>query len=1235
MKNENQKDMGEYVSDQEFEERWDYSKRHRKAEWRHQWFRLYRSENDYELLISREKALDLKRQKIKRQIETAKHMAAYGPAPASAGTPWFSIGPRNINGRVKSIAVHPTNENIVYAGAASGGVWKSEDSGQSWRPLWDEQESLAIGSIAIAPSNPNTIYVGSGEWTPGWAPSYPGAGVYVSNDAGVTWIQRTTVNARRIARVLVSQNDPLRAYVAGANGFERSTDGGITWTTVKTGQISDAVIDPNDANTLYINVRNDGIYKSTDGGDNWTKLNNGPTGASADWIRLAIGTIGSHGSDFILAKRSGTIYRSTDGGTTWATLAGSHGSSSFHEWCNLIAVAPDGEDIIIAGGAGGPSAIQRTSNGGTSWSNLSGLHADHHRAVFAPSNTDVVYECNDGGVYRSNDKGATWKKISHGLVITQFYDVGSWSTLSTVLGGGTQDQGTNMTTGGLTWRKIFGWDGGYFVIHPNDPRTIYAEHQRTDIHKSTDGGNTWVWKTAGLSCINHNCGPWTGVLTMDQNNPDTLFIGTTKVFRTTDGCATPWVQVSQDFGSAVRSIVIAPSDSNRVYAGAGGEIFRSDDGGATSPWTDKTAGTLPSARLLLDIAVDHTDGNCVVICYGGTNPAGVANHVFISTDGGNTWTDISGNLPNISVNAVALDPNDSNTIYVGTDAGVYRTTNLGANWEAFDNGIPNVIIIDLHVDVSNNLLFAATFGRGMYKLNIAPGGIEPTVDLYLRDSLLDTGERFPSPSNLPNPNDLSDQVYWWESPDIKVDVAPYYTPDAVFDGVEFDEDLNHEDPKRGEVNRFYLQVHNRGWQEATNVKVRAYFADASTGLPSLPNALVPPDFNLASTADWQPIGPAKTIPLLEPNRPVIVSWDWEVPASAATHSCLLAVVSSDDDPITTTETNVNDLIKSEKRVCLKNLHVINSPGPVPAQTMVTLDFNNVRDVEDVIDILIDPIYFTEGTIGLLTKKLEFRGDEKEALRGVQIYKLREGEDIGNWYVRPGSKEDFDRSKLLETLDLTQLYEFDSTKVSEIRGIKVGPNQKIPAVITCKGSRKVPYGSTQKFAVMQRQGGEIVGGSTYEIRLRRAAALHPVSRIRVVLEKVRILNDHDPWIKGRGEFHFTACVSFNNDSCRRHWYRVPQKGHYKISDWPGRNEQELNVCIFEGYVAEEDNMSISLLPIEEDWLDPDDELSLYRRHFNGPPETWVGRYSPDDEPPGSDAEKLSDWMLWYRIEAIKL
>lgn len=1199
-----------------------YGLRNRRAEWRQRWFFLDRSTDEEEYRRIRTDALDHKRRLIAKKKDLVGHLAGY--SPAGAGTPWFSVGPRNINGRVKSIAVHPTDPDIVYAGAASGGVWKSTDACQSWRALWNEQDTMAVGSVAIAPSAPDTVYVGTGEWTPGWSPSFPGTGLFVSTDGGSTWTQHTSLASRRVARVLVSPGDANRVYVAGDSGFERSTDGGATWTTIQAGEISDAVLDPADANTLYINVRNDGIYKSTNGGDDWNKLGAGPTGADADWVRLAIVDSVANGGDFLVAKRSGTLRTSNDGGTTWITLSGSHGGASFHAWCNLVAVAPDDEDIMLAGGS---TQFQRTTNGGTSWSTLSGMHADHHRAVFARSNTDIVYECNDGGVYRSTDKGATWKKVSHGLVVTQFYDIGNWTTVGTVMGGGTQDQGTNMSTGGLTWKNIFGWDGGYFVLHPSDPRTIYAEHQNTDIHKSTDGGVSWASKTSGITGSN----PWTGVITIDPNNGDKLYTGTQRVFRTTDGTATAWNASSQLLGGDVTAIAIAESDSNRVYAAtSSGGVFRSDDGGVTDPWADKGAG-LPG-RACTDVWVDHGDRDRAAICFGGTNAGAAANSVWITTDGGDSWSDISSDLPNITASAVVLDPNDANTLYVGTDMGVYRTTDLGVSWHAFDNGIPNVIVTDLQLDRAANLLIAATFGRGMYKISIS-GAAEPTVDLYLRDSVLDTGERFPSPSNQPHPNDVSDQVYWWESCDIKVDVAPLYTPDALFDGVEFDE-LVHEDPKRTETNRFYLQVHNRGWEDATDVRVRAYLADASAGLAALPNALSPPDFNLSSTIDWTPVGPAQTISLLEPNRPVIVSWDYTVPGTAATHSCLLAVVSCAQDPITTTETNVNLLVKAEKRVCLKNLHVVNGAGPKPAQTLATINFHNVNEVADLIDIAIEPAEFSDGSIGLLLEPVDFE-DPGKALDGVTRYELEEGEFLGEFYVRPGDRSKVDHSVLLQKLDRRQVYEFDPAKPAALRGIRLGPRQSLQGLLTLRGSRHVPHGKTQQFSVLQRQGGEIVGGSTYELRLKRAAGLLPVSRIRVVLEKVEILDDSDPWIKGAGEFHFTACVGFNGDPCRRSYRRVPQRGVYRISDRPGRNVRELDACIFDGYVEESDRMALSILPIEHDWLDPDDELALFYREFDGPPEPWVGSYGPDDERPERDPERLSNWRLWYRIESVRL
>jgi hypothetical protein len=254
---------------------------------------------------------------------------------------------------------------------------------------------------------------------------------------------------------------------------------------------------------------------------------------------------------------------------------------------------------------------------------------------------------------------------------------------------------------------------------------------------------------------------------------------------------------------------------------------------------------------------------------------------------------------------------------------------------------------------------------------------------------------------------------------------------------------------------------------------------------------------------------------------------------------------------------------------------------------------------------------------------------------VQVYSLREGEDIGVPYVRAGDRPDPNWESLMQQVDRTRLYEFSSTTVSALRGIKLAQGGTLQGIFTLKGSKRVPTGQSQQFNVIQMQGGTIVGGSTYKLRLNRARKLLPVSRIRIVLEKVQILDDHEPWFKGRGEFTFTAGVIINNDPCRRHITRLPERGVFKISDQPGRNERILNACVFDGLVSVSDRIALAIQPVEHDWLDPDDALGRYFRQFEGPPESWVGLYRPDDEPPGHDPERQVDWLLWYRIESLPL
>jgi hypothetical protein len=343
--------------------------------------------------------------------------------------------------------------------------------------------------------------------------------------------------------------------------------------------------------------------------------------------------------------------------------------------------------------------------------------------------------------------------------------------------------------------------------------------------------------------------------------------------------------------------------------------------------------------------------------------------------------------------------------------------------------------------------------------------------------------------------------------------------------------------------------------------------------------------------------------VLEPNRPVVVSWDWSIPAGATTHSCLLSVISSPDDPITTTQTNVDALVRAEKRVALKNLHVINAAGPRPDQYLVPIEFHNALPDHDTLDVIIEPVSFAEGTIGLLLEPVELGG---QALHGVTAYHAREGEYIGNWYQRPGDEPWLGRYDYLKQLDQECVYEFDAGKRAEIRGIPVAPGTSLQGLLTFKGSHKTPYGQVQRFSVSQRQAGQIVGGSTYEVRLRRAKGMAPVSHIRVTLDSLSL-----DGVKSRHKVVW-ALAEFNKDGFRRQWTRLPAR--HGVVDAH---------CLFDGYVVERDNLTLSLHVSDGHGLPDLSRPAFYTAQFNQPPETWVGERAD------------SRIALSLRVESLKL
>ena len=677
---------------------------------------------------------------------------------------WYPLGPNNINGRIKSLAIHPTNGNILYAGAANGGVWKSTDAGDTWRALFTFENSMAIGAIAVAPSNPQVVYAATGEDTPGYGPSYGGVGIYRSLDGGSTWANVASAMqvGGRCNRLVVDPTNSAALYLAGDQGVVRSTDAGATWTNVLAGHATDLVMAHDNASVMYAGLWNDGIYKTLNGGLTWTRLVGPvvislflpwltdvslplPTGNGAGWIKLALGRSGPSGSNFVVAKMgkdSGSSYVSGDGGANWRVGGGSE-SVVYDEWTSFVVVHPANANVIFLGGL----HLQRSLNG-AAFALTSGTHSDHHQMVFDPGNTARCFVCCDGGVYRSDDTGGTWHLSSSYLQATQLLTLGVSEQGPFVAGSSTQDQGIIQTEGSAWWDNFNGGnEWGMFVVDPNDSSNIYVSPGDGFLRRSTDRGRNWSNPTNGLTDL-WNCVPPTftrpatfahvavqpgdsdvvlGVATILDQTKDADDVVTAtygpvnRVYLSTDR-GNSWVNAFT-LPSAPARVAYAPSDPNRAYAATSdGRFFRSDAAGQ-SGWYEPAAGSPVAmqspAGVITSITVDRHHRNSIYLTYGNSNP-----HVYRTSDGGVTWIDVSGGvpgrtLPDTPINALVIDPENSDVLYVGSDIGVFRSNTAGDTWYPYNDGpdrydLPRVIVTGLAMHPGTHRLFAATLGRGLY-----------------------------------------------------------------------------------------------------------------------------------------------------------------------------------------------------------------------------------------------------------------------------------------------------------------------------------------------------------------------------------------------------------------------------------------------------------------------------------------------------------------------------------------
>ncbi len=484
------------------------------------------------------------------------------------------------------------------------------------------------------------------------------------------------------------------------------------------------------------------IWRSNDGGNNFF-INLNITGAG----RIEMATSKSNPNyvyaSFMDLNTNGTglFGFSSNAGGNWfsntipgPSLSGASTYTGGQAWYdNILSVDPDNNNNVFAGGIDN----FKTTDGGANWTQKTNwytgtayqyVHADQHAMAWAPSNSNIVYLGNDGGIYRSDNKGETWTSLNNNLFITQFY-YGAVNPSGTVYAGGTQDNGTLRTTGATSWTEILGGDGGATEIDFNNTNNIYMEYINLAIFKSTNGGSTYVKAMNGIPTGPNDFDGTTdrtlfiSPFSMDPNNSNTLVAGTYRVWRTTDGAAN-WSSISTDLtgdgsgssGAKISTVIIAKGNSNVIYAGcSNGRVQVTTDAG--SSWNLRTSG-LPN----LSVTKITTDPNNPATAYVTFSGYTASSKIYKTTNYGTNWTNISGNLPNIPTNCVIVSPANGNNIFVGTDLGVFSTADGGSNWIQDVTGMANVPVVDLDYRASDNKVFAATHGRSMYSSTLTGGG---------------------------------------------------------------------------------------------------------------------------------------------------------------------------------------------------------------------------------------------------------------------------------------------------------------------------------------------------------------------------------------------------------------------------------------------------------------------------------------------------------------------------------
>lgn len=704
-----------------------------------------------------------------KEAEYAKSQLKAGSESLSAQ--WTNIGPVGIDcagdvmvphwgvlsGRVRGLAIHSTNPDIVYAGAASGGVWKSIDGGQNWVDKSGELNSLTFGAIAIDPSNPDVVFAGTGEYH--WILTerfYNGDGLYKSTNGGENW---TKVNGEfgivtHFSDLVVSPHNPNLIMAAIAKnlqnaapneGIWRSEDGGQHWVCVLPGEgMYDLSFHPVDPNIVIAAGGNEqaqaGMLMSTDSGLTFAPINMGlPAFNHIGRIQFDLSTSNPlvmyaviYDKNILPGGMSTTVYKSTNGGGSWGQISVGvnlceYSDQGYYDLC--IAVDPTNPDHVFMGNV---EFIQSTNGetftpvrnpsapGGGNDPFDSYTHLDHHIIRFAPSDPSVIYVGCDGGVFKSTDSGATFFAMNTDIKTIQSYRVASHPSNPDILYTGAQDNGSISThdRGATPYKLEFLGDGTECFVDYSNPDIIFFATIGGYFARSTNGGQSWDLVVDPITLNDSSaflCPYW-----QHPTNPEIIYgCLKQKLYKSTDkGLSWEYTTTSPIVGSAIYAAAQSPINPNNIMVAArNGEtsLVCSSDGGISWQDISRNLGELSGGNFMR-LQADPFDGNTFYLLKNAYSGAIVVK----TTDFGTTWTDISSNLPKVPVNDIFIDEENADVMYLGNDFGVYRTDNSGESWERMNNGMPFVPVIDF--DCFNfddtRLLRAATYGRGIFEFDI-------------------------------------------------------------------------------------------------------------------------------------------------------------------------------------------------------------------------------------------------------------------------------------------------------------------------------------------------------------------------------------------------------------------------------------------------------------------------------------------------------------------------------------